>query len=286
MQGLLSAITETADSLRNVGSEGAPLSKRSMMWSSEVDIDRTTLKELVGFEVISTVGREQGNQASVVRRLGLQVSAPAAVIETNGVPYPIQGFEMIPAPQPLLNNLMKLRMKHPTPIQRQLIPLVLLGQDCYAVSPTKSGKTAAYLIPLITQIWHLTSSLPIPTPTTQMGPYAVILVPTHEAAIQVESDAKSLAQGVPMLRTVLVIGSDPVPDQLHRLSKGCQLLVGTPGRVSSLLKVPQCPPVNCVSVVVLDGIERLKDSAMEKQVKDCFEVFRRKRTQIGDRETK
>ncbi|KAI8853049.1 hypothetical protein BC829DRAFT_487195 [Chytridium lagenaria] len=287
LQKMLSAVSETAQSIHRIDSESKRnhSSRASLLWSMETEIDKHLVRDLVSFDPQPRVadGVYIPNQAAVVRRLGLQISTSARALAAKGIPYPIQSFDVLPLHNALEMNISHMKLRSPTPIQRQIISLILKGIAVHAIGPTKSGKTLSYLIPLILQIHHLTSVLPktADLPASHRGPYAVILVETHEIASQVEFVAKSLSRGIPDLRTALIIGGEPVPIQLHRLKKGCQILIGTPGRVLSILQSGKCAPLQSVFTVVVDGVDRLKRGDVQRQIKSCFDILRQRRTDMG-----
>lgn len=93
------------------------------------------------------------------------------------------------------------------------------------MAPTGTGKTAAYVVPILAQLIHARSAADRPS-----GAVAVILAPIRELAIQIEDATKLLARGIPHMRTALLVGGVPMPPQLHRLQTGVQVVVATPGR--------------------------------------------------------
>lgn len=97
------------------------------------------------------------------------------------------------------------------------------------VAPTGTGKTAAYLIPVLAQIINA-QSLDERHGHQRSPKVALLLAPIRELAIQIEEVTKLLVQGIPMMKTALLVGGFPVPPQLYRLQTGVQVIIATPGR--------------------------------------------------------
>jgi len=130
-------------------------------------------------------------------------------------------FSQWELPNALIASLMRLGITIPTPIQQETIPLALQGFDILASSQTGTGKTIAYLVPLIQKITK--------NPQTP----ALILIPTRELAIQVYQALKRIAE--PNFRATLLIGGAPMLHQLKELKKQPLVIVGTPGRINDHL---------------------------------------------------
>ncbi|KAM6217913.1 putative ATP-dependent RNA helicase DDX59 isoform 4-T4 [Rhynchocyon petersi] len=128
------------------------------------------------------------------------------VVQGQEVTRPIIEFEHCGFPEALNRNLKQSGYEVPTPIQMQMIPVGLLGRDILASADTGSGKTAAFLLPVIIQALFADKT-----------PSALILTPTRELAIQIEKQAKELMTGLPRMKTVLLVGGLPLPPQLYRL---------------------------------------------------------------------
>ena len=106
-----------------------------------------------------------------------------------------------------------------TPIQAACIPALLAGKDLIGQSQTGSGKTAAFVLPIL----HKTN-------LGVLKPQALILCPTRELCDQVLRECRKFSQALPGFRTLALVGGQPYPRQKQALLKGAHLLVGTPGR--------------------------------------------------------
>ncbi|XP_075616247.1 putative ATP-dependent RNA helicase DDX59 isoform X3 [Balearica regulorum gibbericeps] len=166
-------------------------------------------------------------------------------VQGQQVPRPIVEFEHCGFPETLNHNLKNSGYEVPTPIQMQMIPIGLLGRDIVASADTGSGKTAAFLLPVIMKVLKETET-----------PSALILAPTRELAIQIERQAKELMAGLPNMRTVLLVGGLPLPPQLHRLKQSVKVIIATPGRLLEILKQSSVQ-LHGVKIVVVDEDKKL-----------------------------
>lgn len=142
-------------------------------------------------------------------------------------------------------ELMGYRM--PTPIQCATIPLILQGRDIVASAQTGSGKTAAYLIPIISLLMgkakKLAAKRPDPStynPTTdrvRAEPLVLVVCPTRELCIQIFDECRRLCYRT-MLRPCIAYGGGPLGKQIEELAKGCDIIVCTPGRLKDLINKP------------------------------------------------
>jgi ATP-dependent RNA helicase DeaD len=134
----------------------------------------------------------------------------------------------------------------PTPIQAALIPEALAGHDCLGQAQTGTGKTAAFLLPILERIDY-----------QEKRPHALVLVPTRELALQVCQEARRISHGR-HCSIVPLYGGKPIGRQIEQLKRGCQLAVGTPGRVIDHLS-RKTLDVRAVRIVVLDEADRMLD---------------------------
>ena len=146
----------------------------------------------------------------------------------------------------LIVALTKESITEPTPIQAKAVPVLLAGTSAYLNSETGTGKTLAYLLPLFCRI-----------DTMVEAPQVVVIVPTHELAIQIQRQSGLLAQnaGLP-IRSVLLIGGTWMPRQIEKLKKRPQVVIGSPGRIYELIAMGKLK-VQHVKSVVIDEADRL-----------------------------
>jgi ATP-dependent RNA helicase DDX23/PRP28 len=152
----------------------------------------------------------------------------------------------------------------------QAIPIGLQGRDILGVAETGSGKTAAFVLPMLVYISKL------PKMTREMeadGPYALVLAPSRELAGQIENETKKFAK-YSSYRTVLVVGGQPIEEQAMKLRKGCEIIIATPGRLNDCL-VSRYVVLNQCNYIVLDEADRMIDMGFETQVIQILESMPR-----------
>ena len=154
----------------------------------------------------------------------------------------------------------------PSPIQAELIPHALDGEDVIGQARTGTGKTAAFSIPILEQL----------DPVEECrDPQAIIVVPTRELADQVATEAARLAKGVPTEIAVLAGGKN-IRKQLRQLENGVQVVVGTPGRVQDHLS-RRSLRTDKVWCVVLDEADRMLDIGFRPQIEKILRRCPRER---------
>ncbi|XP_070687981.1 probable ATP-dependent RNA helicase DDX59 [Pempheris klunzingeri] len=186
-------------------------------------------------------------------------------IDTQGrdVWRPIIEFEHCGFPAVLRGNLKKAGYEAPTPVQMQMVPVGLTGRDVIASADTGSGKTVAFLLPVVVRA--------LEKPSHGVGsPVALILTPTRELAIQIERQAKELVMGLPNMRTALLVGGMPLPPQLHRLKSTIKIIIATPGRLLEILKQKELQ-LDKVQAVVVDEVDTMLKMGFQQQVLEVLE---------------
>ena len=134
----------------------------------------------------------------------------------------------------------------PTAIQVEAIPALLAGKNAYLSSETGTGKTLAYLLPLFAQIDPGQRTLQV-----------IIVVPTHELAMQIFAVGRDLAQQAGLhIRVQALIGGVSTKRQLEKLKSKPHIIVGTPGRISELIKIRKIKP-HTVKSIIVDEVDRL-----------------------------
>ncbi len=161
-------------------------------------------------------------------------------------------------PPEILEGLDKAGFEYCTPIQAQAIPVALSGLDIAGQAQTGTGKTTAFLVPLMNR---LLSNKPLEAGV----PRAIIVTPTRELALQIHEDALVLAGGT-TLRQVLVIGGIDYKEQADLLSSGPEIVICTPGRIIDYLQQGVFKTKG-IEVAVVDEADRLLDMGFIKDLK-------------------
>lgn len=184
---------------------------------------------------------------------------PSKFINTNPVSVveevytPKHTFETFGLSKEITKNLDVLGMKIPSPIQDQIIPEILNGNDVIGLAETGTGKTAAFLLPLIEKTLH------------DKNRQTLILTPTRELALQIEAEMHRLARGL-NLSSVTCVGGVNIRPQIKALYRKNQFVIGTPGRILDLINRKNFVAKN-VTTVVLDEADRMLDMGFIGDIK-------------------
>lgn len=177
-------------------------------------------------------------------------------VSGSNVPSPLRSFAELKSRfssrSYILRNLAELGFEEPTPIQRQAIPVLLSGRECFACAPTGSGKTFAFVCPILMKLKHASKD----------GVRAVILCPTRELAAQTARECKKLAKGrkfcIKLMTKQLVRGCD-----FSKLR--CDILISTPFRVQFAIRKRKLD-LSKVEFLILDESDKLFELGLVKQV--------------------
>jgi len=187
-------------------------------------------------------------------------------VSGTDVPAAISTFADIDLGEALTLNIKRCKYTKPTPVQRHAIPISLAGRDLMACAQTGSGKTAAFMFPIIS------GTLKNNWPTAGAGgrgrkayPVALVLSPTRELTCQIHEEARKFAYQTG-LRPVVIYGGAPVVDQLREIERGADILIATPGRLSDLIERARVSLAN-VHYLTLDEADRMLDMGFEPQIR-------------------
>ncbi|MDN4079101.1 DEAD/DEAH box helicase [Paenibacillus polymyxa] len=137
----------------------------------------------------------------------------------------MKNFTALGVEQHWVEALKEQGISAPTPVQQESIPLLMEGQDVIAEAHTGTGKTLAFLLPILQKL-----------NLDKRHPQALVIAPTRELALQITEEAKCLAAAEPSLSLLAVYGGQDVERQLRKLKGGAQLIIGTPGRLLDHLR--------------------------------------------------
>lgn len=163
-----------------------------------------------------------------------------------------ESFEDLGLSADLLKSVNKNGYMEPTPVQTRAIPIIQKGRDLLAAAQTGTGKTAAFVLPLLNQIEK------DPTNYQLCSPRVLILTPTRELAVQVAESIEMLKGEAHPIRTALAYGGVGINPQKKALSKGVDFLVATPGRLLDLIK-QRMAKLSDTQTLILDEADRMLD---------------------------
>ncbi|XP_033224333.1 ATP-dependent RNA helicase bel isoform X2 [Belonocnema kinseyi] len=188
----------------------------------------------------------------------------------DNIPPHISSFEEVKLTEIIRNSISLAGYDMPTPVQKYAIPIIIGRRDVMACAQTGSGKTAAFLVPILNQIYEA-GQPPIPASSgrRKQFPLGLVLAPTRELATQIYDEARKFAYRSRM-RPAVVYGGANIADQMRELDRGCHLLVATPGRLVDMLTRGKIGLQNC-RYLVLDEADRMLDMGFEPQIRRIVE---------------
>ncbi|KAJ7489800.1 P-loop containing nucleoside triphosphate hydrolase protein [Mycena galericulata] len=168
------------------------------------------------------------------------------------IPHPLRSWAESDIPKTILECIDAIGYKEPSAIQRQAIPIGLQNRDIIGIAETGSGKTAAFVIPMLAFIENLA---PFTDDNRHLGPYALILAPTRELAQQIESEARKFATPLGF-KCVSIVGGRAVEEQQFNLREGAEIIIATPGRLKDVIERHVLVLSQC-RYVVMDEADRM-----------------------------
>jgi superfamily II DNA/RNA helicase len=169
--------------------------------------------------------------------------------------------------EPILNAVAEAGYKHPTPIQEQAIPVVLMGRDVMGVAQTGTGKTASFVLPMLEILQGSRAKARMPR--------SLILEPTRELALQVAENFEKYGKYL-KLTHALLIGGESMSDQRDALDKGVDVLIATPGRLLDLFERGRVMLAD-VKILVIDEADRMLDMGFIPDVERIVSLLPRMR---------
>jgi len=167
-----------------------------------------------------------------------------------------------------LNALNDLGFVKPTPIQEQAFPVIMSGSDMVGIAQTGTGKTFAYMLPIIRGLKY----------SEQINPRVLVLVPTRELVIQVVQEIEKISAYI-NLRVLGVYGGTNINTQKRAISEGQDIIVATPGRLYDLALSKALKPSD-IKKVIIDEVDVMLDLGFRFQLMNIFEILPQKRQNI------
>ncbi|GAB6031640.1 hypothetical protein CHUAL_009400 [Chamberlinius hualienensis] len=182
----------------------------------------------------------------------------------NNIPKPINSFEESNLREFLLDNVKKANYEMPTPVQKYAIPAIMAERDVMACAQTGSGKTAGFLLPILHNL--LNGNIEGASFKQVQEPYAVIIVPTRELALQICKEAIKFAGGS-IVRISVIYGGVAVGHEVSQLKKGVHILVATVGKLLFYVEKLNLISFAKLRYLVLDEGDRMLDMGFVDDIK-------------------
>ncbi len=180
----------------------------------------------------------------------------------------MESFEDFKLQKFLQKAIDELGFKHPTPIQQEAFPVVKSGSDVVGISQTGTGKTIAYLLPILQDLKF----------SKQITPRVLVLVPTRELVVQVVDAIKSLTEFT-TVRVYGAYGGVNINTQKQEVVDGLDVVVATPGRLYDLA-VSYAIPLKDIKKLVIDEVDVMLDLGFRTQLKNIFDILPESRQNI------
>ncbi|KAM9509657.1 putative ATP-dependent RNA helicase DDX4 isoform 2-T2 [Guaruba guarouba] len=179
------------------------------------------------------------------------------VVEVSGIdpPAPLLAFEEANLCQTLNVNIAKAGYSKLTPVQKYSIPIILAGRDLMACAQTGSGKTAAFLLPVVAHMMR--DGITATSFKEQQEPECIIVAPTRELINQIFLEARKFVYGT-CIRPVVIYGGTQTGHSIRQVVQGCNILCATPGRLLDII-ARQKIALHHVKYLVLDEADRMLD---------------------------
>lgn len=234
-------------------STGTALSS-NRRWSNRYSHLRSSFRHTPGKRLTSHIPREK------------YINTTPQLSEAFSVYVSDRTFNDYAVPALLKNNIASRDFIHPTKIQDQVIPQVLAGKDVLGLACTGSGKTAAFLIPIIAKI-H-----------TGERKRCLIITPTRELAAQINAEVGWLARGM-NINSVLTIGGSSIGRQMSDLRRNHSIVIGTPGRLTDLNR-RRSLQMDAFGTIVLDEVDRMLDMGFIHDIKFLLSLLNKQKQSL------
>ena len=214
----------------------------------------------------SSVGEVSDTEAEVARKNAFFSSNPF------GDPAASTSFAAMNLSRPLLRALTSLSFSNPTPIQARAVPLALLGRDILGSAVTGSGKTAAFMIPILERLCYRDRG------KGGQACRVLVLCPTRELAAQCEAVGRALAEkGGLDVRFALLVGGLSLNAQAHTLRTLPDVLIATPGRLIDHLTNTPSFTLSALDILVIDEADRMLEAGFTDELEEIIKACPRSR---------
>ncbi|MFH4980768.1 hypothetical protein AB6A40_007477 [Gnathostoma spinigerum] len=199
-------------------------------------------------------------------------------VEATGAdcPHPISLFADLKLHPWIEENIRMSGYNRPTPVQKYSIPTLMANRDLMSCAQTGSGKTAAFLVPLINNVLQNGPEAIMRSTTQHNGrrqqyPTALILSPTRELSLQIYNESRKFAYRTPITSALLYGGRENYREQINKLRLGVHILIATPGRLIDVMEQGYIGLQGC-RFLVLDEADRMLDMGFEPQIRQIVDL--------------
>lgn len=235
-------------------------------------VNRQREEEMFGKQAVKGINFEKYDAIQV------DVKLPPSAGDNN-TPAAMEEFSKLPHLTPQLkNNIEMMKYTQPTPIQKNAIPLAMKGEDLMCCAQTGSGKTCAFLLPVVAALVgqshtnKKSGTKPNQSALEPAKPKCIVLAPTRELASQIELEAEKLTYGISSVQPVVVYGGANPKSQLKELAHASgnpnihMIVVATPGRLTDFVD-RNLISLSEVQYLILDEADRCLDMGFEPQIR-------------------
>jgi len=194
-------------------------------------------------------------------------------VSGENVPEPLKQFSDGKFHEVLASNIELAGYANPTPVQKYAVPITLSGRDLMSCAQTGSGKTAAFLFPVLSLLLT-TDAKSAPKGggyRRKAFPSALIMTPTRELALQIHDEASKFTYRTG-LASVAVYGGQRIGDQIREIQRGCNLVIATPGRLADMLE-REILSLSMIKFLIFDEADQMLDMGFERDIRKIVEEY-------------
>uniref|UniRef100_A0AAF5PJX0 RNA helicase n=1 Tax=Wuchereria bancrofti TaxID=6293 RepID=A0AAF5PJX0_WUCBA len=239
-----------------------PLPERPVQWTEQLPRDELLESELFA-------GMNSGINFDKYEEIPVEATG-------QDCPPPIALFADLKLHPWIEGNIRLSGYGRPTPVQKYSIPTLMNNRDLMSCAQTGSGKTAAFLVPLINNVLQAGPEALYKSTTQQNGrrrqyPAALILSPTRELSLQIYNESRKFAYRTPITSALLYGGRENYREQINKLRLGVHILIATPGRLIDVMEQGLIGLDGC-RFLVLDEADRMLDMGFEPQIRQIVDL--------------
>ncbi|VBB30816.1 unnamed protein product [Acanthocheilonema viteae] len=239
-----------------------PLPERPVQWTEQLPRDELLESELFA-------GMNSGINFDKYEEIPVEATG-------QDCPPPIALFADLKLHRWIEENIRLSGYGRPTPVQKYSIPTLMNNRDLMSCAQTGSGKTAAFLVPLINNVLQAGPEALYKSTTQQNGrrrqyPAALILSPTRELSLQIYNESRKFAYRTPITSALLYGGRENYREQINKLRLGVHILIATPGRLIDVMEQGLIGLDGC-RFLVLDEADRMLDMGFEPQIRQIVDL--------------